>query len=198
MDGSDGLDTLCDLEDLNRWLPIGPASVTGSGGMHLFFLAGHRVRNSVRRLGPGLDTRGTGGFVVLPPSIHPNGSNYSWLPGREPWAVPLPQAPAWLLELLDPPRPAYRPPAAPRGGSRSARAAFAHELEIVALAGDGRRNDILFKAAANLGRFVAAGELDATVVGPALVGAAIGAGLARHEAERTAASGLRTGLRGTS
>ena len=37
VDGDEGLYTLADLEGLNRWLPVGPASVTGSGGQHLFF-----------------------------------------------------------------------------------------------------------------------------------------------------------------
>ena len=192
VDGDEGLDTLADLEDLNRWLPMGPASVTGSGGQHRFFAANNRVRNSVRRLGPGLDTRGTGGFVVLPPSMHPNGRRYAWLPGREPWAVPLPEAPPWLLDLLDPPRPAYRPPPLVRATSRYVEVALARELERVARAPDQQRNTTLFQAAAALGRFVAAGELGANATGAALVGAAESAGLSRREAERTTASGLRS------
>jgi hypothetical protein len=192
VDGEEGLATLADLEDLNRWLPAGPASVTGSGGQHHFFVATDRARNSVRRLGPGLDTRAGGGFVVLPPSVHPNGQRYRWLDGREPWSAELPEAPGWILDLLDPPRrevprSAYRP----KIGNRYLAAAMERELAAVARARDGERNKELFKAAAALGRFVVAGELGANAVGAALVGAAEAAGLSRGEAERTTASGLR-------
>jgi hypothetical protein len=191
VDGEEGLATLADLEDLNRWLPAGPASVTGSGGQHHFFVATDRVRNSVRRLGPGLDTRGVGGFVVLPPSVHPNGQRYRWL--REPWTVPLPEAPGWILDLLDPPRrevprSTYQPP---KVDDRYLAAAMERELVAVARARAGERNKELFRAAAALGRFVVAGELGANAVGAALVGAAEAAGLSRAEAERTTASGLR-------
>ena len=195
VDGDEGLATLADLEDLHRWLPVGPASITGTGGQHLFFQASDRVRNSVRRLGPGLDTRGKGGFVVLPPSVHPNGRRYAWLPGREPWTAPLPEAPAWLLDLLDPPRPAYRAPPPVRVSSRYVEVAMARELERVALAGEGERNSELFAAAASLGRFVASGDLGEQVVAAALVGVAEAAGLSRHEAQRTTSSGLRRSTR---
>ena len=140
VDRLDGLDTIAELEDRHRWLPVGPASVTGTGGQHRSFRATPRVRNSVRRLGPGLDTRGTGGFVVLPPSLHPNGNRYAWLPGREPWSVPLPDAPAWLLNALDPPRAEVPRTAAraPQGSSAYVAAAMAGELDRVALAPAGR------------------------------------------------------------
>jgi hypothetical protein len=143
VDGEEGLAALADLEDLHRWLPAGPASVTGTGGMHLLFAGSGRVGNSVRRLGPGLDTRAAGGYVVAPPSVHPNGNRYAWLPGRDPWSVPLPEAPPWLIDLLDPPKPTYT--TAPEARLRPSTTpyvakAFERELEAVALAGDGRRN----------------------------------------------------------
>lgn len=88
----------------NGPLPKGPASQTGSGGFHFFFRApdGVQIKNSVENLGPGLDVRGHGGFVVLPPSRHVSGNQYRWavplapLPGgMEP-----PPAPGWLLDLI--------------------------------------------------------------------------------------------------
>jgi hypothetical protein len=104
-------------------------------------------------------------------------------------------------------RPARPAPAAPRaparpvpplgvgGGLAYVAAALRRELEAVALAPEGARNDALNRAAYALGRFVADGRLDARDVGPALVGAAAGAGLPRREAERTVASGLRAAVR---
>jgi hypothetical protein len=198
VDGPEGQASLADLEDLNRWLSTGPSSVTGTGGQHILFAGNDRVRNSVKQLGPGLDTRAAGGYIVAPPSVHPNGNRYSWLPGRDPWSVPLPEAPGWLLDLLDPPKPER--PAVPRTKARPSTTpyvakAFERELEAVALAGDGQRNSTLNRAAFSLGRFVAKGELDAVEVGDALVGAALSAGLNRHEATRTVMSGFRAALR---
>lgn len=56
-------------------------SRTGSGGMHLLYRApaGQTIRNSADKLGPGVDVRGRGGYIVLPPSVHPNGNTYEWV-----------------------------------------------------------------------------------------------------------------------
>jgi len=51
------------------------------GAMQLFFKHpqdGYRYKNTVRTL-TDIDTRGDGGYVVLPPSIHPNGNQYTWV-----------------------------------------------------------------------------------------------------------------------
>lgn len=42
---------------------------TPSGGRHLYFRVPDDVRNSVQRLGPGVDVRGIGGYVVGPGSV---------------------------------------------------------------------------------------------------------------------------------
>lgn len=53
---------------------------TGGGGLHLYFRApGAAIRNSAGKLGRGIDVRGEGGYVVLPPSVHPSGRPYEWL-----------------------------------------------------------------------------------------------------------------------
>jgi hypothetical protein len=198
LDGQDALDWISDLEDQHRWLTPGPASQTRRG-VHLLFAPDPRVKGSNGTLGPGVDVKAAGGYVVVPPSIHPDtGRPYRWLPARDPWSVPLPEAPAWLLDLLDPPKAART--AAPRATPRPTTTpyvakAFERELEAVALAGDGQRNSTLNKAAFSLSRFVAKGELDAVDVGDALVGAALAAGLNRHEATRTVMSALRAGIR---
>ena len=59
------------LEELERQFGPLPATVeaqTGSGGRHLLFKhPGQRVSNSAGILGPGLDVRGDGGYIVVPP-----------------------------------------------------------------------------------------------------------------------------------
>lgn len=47
---------------------------TPSGGLHVYFRAnGHHFRNSAGKVGPGLDVRAKGGYIVAPPSRTPVG-----------------------------------------------------------------------------------------------------------------------------
>jgi len=72
------------------------ASKTPNDGVHLWFKAnGHRIKSSVRKLGPGLDVRAHGGYVVAPPSVV-DGKSYEWINPDAPVA----EIPAWLSELL--------------------------------------------------------------------------------------------------
>jgi hypothetical protein len=78
---------------------------TGSG-WHLYFrLDGALVPQGANVLGPGVDTRSTGGYVVAPPSLHPSGATYRWLTEIEPAACP----PPWLARLAPPPAPVAPP-----------------------------------------------------------------------------------------
>lgn len=96
-----GSETLRDLEDQYGRLPDTIEVHTGSGGRHLYFRAPIAIANDAgRRLGPGLDVRGTGGQVLAPPTIHPNGRAYVWAIGHDPDDIDVADAPAWLLERL--------------------------------------------------------------------------------------------------
>src|SRR5262245_32200618 len=93
VDGEEGEASLSTLGAL----PITPRVVTGRG-RHLYFKhPGTFVGNPVNRL-PGLDVRGDGGYVVAPPSIHPDGSVYEW--ALHPSEVPFAELPERLIELL--------------------------------------------------------------------------------------------------
>ena len=98
-----GDETLNQLETTHGPLPETATVITGTGGWHLYFNypPNLEIRNDAgRRLGPGLDIRGTNGQVVAPPTTHPNGQNYEW-DGGEPG--PIADAPTWLLNLLTTP-----------------------------------------------------------------------------------------------
>jgi hypothetical protein len=60
------------------------------------------IKNSESKLASKIDLRGDGGYIILPPSPHPSGGCYRWVPGCEPWEIPFAPAPQWLLALLDP------------------------------------------------------------------------------------------------
>jgi hypothetical protein len=198
VDGEAGAASLAETVARHGALPATVTSCTGSGGRHYLFAPDDRARNSVKKVGVGLDTRSTGGYIVAPPSIHPNGHAYRWLDGQPPGEAPIAVAPGWLLELLDPAPLAFAlAPFAPRPvktQNRYAEAALAGELERVALAANGERNDALNRAAYALGQLAGAGFLDPGEVAAALGGAALATGLDRREIEKTLSSALRAGM----
>lgn len=52
---------------------------TGSGGYHYWFWSPVPIKNSVSQLADKVDIRGTGGYVIIPPSKHVSGSKYTLL-----------------------------------------------------------------------------------------------------------------------
>lgn len=46
-----------------------------------------------------LGTEAKGAYSAVPPSLHPDGMYYNWLPGRAPWEVPLAPFPEYLVHL---------------------------------------------------------------------------------------------------
>jgi len=76
-DEANGLHFLRDWEVEHGKLPETWTQITGSGGKQLFYRAGQDIRNSANGE-IGVDVRGNGGYVVLPPSLHPCGDCYEW------------------------------------------------------------------------------------------------------------------------
>lgn len=77
-----------------------PETVLASTGKGLHYWLRHPLEDLGPRAGvlPGVDIRAGGSYVVLPPSIHPNGKKYAWV--RPPAKTEIADAPDWLLELL--------------------------------------------------------------------------------------------------
>ena len=92
---------LVDLEREHERLPDTVEVLTGGGGRHLYFVhPGGEIRSSAGKLGPGLDVRADGGYVVAPPSAHPSGRRYEFEVSHHPDDVAPAAAPTWLLALL--------------------------------------------------------------------------------------------------
>ncbi|MCX6782899.1 MAG: bifunctional DNA primase/polymerase [Candidatus Levybacteria bacterium] len=67
-------------------------SATGGGGWHYYFQYVDGVQNSAN-IKPGIDIRGEGGYVVVPPSSHSSGKDYEWIvaPDTTDKLIPLPK-----------------------------------------------------------------------------------------------------------
>ena len=76
-----------------RGLPATVVAATGRG-WHYYYRGDGRSLVGVL---PGVDTRGDGGYVVAPPSIHESGRTYAWEDSPEHTA--LADAPPWLADL---------------------------------------------------------------------------------------------------
>jgi hypothetical protein len=73
---------------------------TGRGRHLLFEHPKDAIRNSAGRLGPGLDVRADGGYIIVAPSLHSSGRRYAWVASRGPSEIALAPLPDWLLKLL--------------------------------------------------------------------------------------------------
>src|SRR4029077_19014858 len=64
-----------------NWQKLSPLIVrTPSGGVHVWFASDGEVRNSTDAIAPGVDTRGVGGYVIVPPSCNDR-ARYSFIKG---------------------------------------------------------------------------------------------------------------------
>jgi hypothetical protein len=194
VDGDEGAASLADLERQHGPLPATAWQMTGKGRHYFFALPeGVEIRNRTG-VRPGLDVRGTGGYVIVAPSLHPSGVRYQWR--ESPSETEIAPAPAWLVDLV---LGRWRGNGQVESGRRpfSPPDALQHQCGEVAAAACGARNDTLNRAAFALGRLVAAGALAEPVVGARLFDAAVACGLVRDDGEeavrRTIWSGLHAG-----
>jgi Bifunctional DNA primase/polymerase, N-terminal/AAA domain len=98
VDGAQGEQSLIDLAQRGFIVPDSYIVRTGSGGQHIYFAwpEGADIRNSARKIAPGLDIRGVGGLVVAEPSLGKSGRRYEV---NESAILPAP-CPEWLLSLI--------------------------------------------------------------------------------------------------
>lgn len=110
--GVSGWESLAKFADSGHKLPETIMQHTPRGGAHYFYKTDLPPANR-NSFAPGIDIRSNGYYVVVAPSIHPNGGQYRWAQGcapwerepeeypifmrpttRAPWSVPPPAAPA--------------------------------------------------------------------------------------------------------
>ncbi|MEA3225831.1 MAG: bifunctional DNA primase/polymerase, partial [Planctomycetota bacterium] len=205
---ADDADSLADIIEENAPLPATVSQQTRPGRRQILFRApvgiplGNRTRLNGRA---GIDTRGEGGYIVAPPSIHPDtGEPYRWTEGLAPGESELSEVPDWLLDFVrhDEPRPrqpfrAVRQSVAPSSPHvrRYVEGALGKACDEVRHAQEGTRNTTLNNQALGIGEFVGACALSESEALGELIAAGIDAGLPKREATKTANSGLSAGAR---
>jgi hypothetical protein len=95
-DGMASFDAFVETNSNGEPVPTTVVADTGSGGRHIYLEhPGGVVGNQVNWL-PGVDIRGDGGYVIIPPSSHLSGTPYSW----RSWTTRPLAAPGYLLAGL--------------------------------------------------------------------------------------------------
>ncbi len=194
-----GLASLRVLEAAHGDLSGSWITETPSGGLHYWFP--HPVDRAVRNivgLLPGIDVRGDGGLIVLPPARR-SGRHYSW--AASPGSVELQAAPIGLLAevtstAMDEPNLGARHPltfATALAAASYVQRVLTGECEAIAATLEGGRNSQLFRSSARIGQFVGGDALPEWVAERELERAALQCGLDPREASRTIQSGLRQG-----
>lgn len=130
--GEDGMETLTAWEREHGELPQTVTAITGRGGLHMYYRCNTPIGCSTNK-DLGVDIRGDGGFVVAPPSVHPNGRAYAWenWPGEYEVAEADDNVYAFIRHVQ---------------GERERKAKFKLPESI----GPGERNDVLFRYASSL------------------------------------------------
>ena len=92
-----GLDNFKQLiQDIGNFRGTLTAETPGGGFHYLYKMPeGKHIANSQGLIAPGIDVRGTGGYIVAPPSVHPNGNTYRWMNNKE-----IVEAPEGLVRLI--------------------------------------------------------------------------------------------------
>jgi hypothetical protein len=146
-----GMATLSGWEAAHGPMPRTPTVKTGSGGRHYYFRCPNdKTIGNRTAIGPGIDIRGTNGYVVAPPSLHASGQRYEWLTSL---SEPLATIPTWLCDYLE------QSPHTPRGGASGGLimkvADSLEDLPDHPGAGEGTRHDTLCRL---VGRHLAMGD----------------------------------------
>jgi Bifunctional DNA primase/polymerase, N-terminal len=165
-----------DFERLDGRDPLSvetPIATTPSGGLHLYFMASKPYRNAVAIDGTGIDTRTTGGYVILPTG----GNGRRWL--RRLSTTPMRLSPGWLdcVARQEPPAGLSARPSPLEAGPAGPLSTIARELLQKAIARilnapQGEQEDTRHRQCFWVGCLIADGVLDYAIASRALVTAA--------------------------
>ena len=73
-----GEDSITQWQSENGQLPDTLTAISGKGGRHLYYRTGDNCHSKTGVI-KNVDIRADGGYIVLPPSMHPSGNRYTWV-----------------------------------------------------------------------------------------------------------------------
>lgn len=130
--GKYGNETLREWEAGHGQLPDTCRAITGRGGYHILYYADREIACSTEE-NKAVDIRGDGGYIVAPPSIHPNGRLYEW--EQAPDEFVMEHANELVYEFIDFARPKKKETAA---------------YSVPEIIPEGSRDNTIFKLACSL------------------------------------------------
>jgi hypothetical protein len=169
------------LEDNRSRLPLTRTHTTRSGGRHWLFAPNDQIKCSAGRLGPHIDTRGVGGYII-------------WWPAhglKVLHAKVFAPVPDWVLEAFKP-APIIHFPAPVVSSPAFARRKFNGIIRTIAGARVGERNTVGFWGACRFAEMVRLGELGRNDAIEITIEAAGRTGMTRAEAQALIKSAFRT------
>ncbi|WP_020523074.1 bifunctional DNA primase/polymerase [Catelliglobosispora koreensis] len=180
-------------------LPPTRFAATGSGGLHLYYRhpGPHtKIPSGPNVLGPGIDIKADGGYVIAPPSIHPHTRQpYVWADE----STPVSEMPLALRTALTPAvtaaNPALAPAPKPRlaraGGISSPAALLEAHLATVRNAPEGKRRTTLYGASRGVARMAASGAISPADAQAALMAVGLAAGQTERDSRAAISGGFR-------
>jgi hypothetical protein len=187
-------ETMAELAKKGRAFPPCPTARTGGGGAHLLFRYDAKLINSKSKVGPGIDIKTTGGYIVASPSFvkQPSDSigdgNYTWV--THPRDIAPPRMPIWLSTILTPPpkpdRSAFTPKTDAPKSIRSI-------VDFLTKSHAGDRNNRLYWASCRAAEVVRQRHVSEGSAVDQLLSAAVSIGLPHKEAIATIISAFRGG-----
>jgi len=177
--------------DAQQWLaehrsriPITRTHRTRSGGLHLLFAPHDKIKCSTSRLGPHIDTRGAGGYIIWWPAC-----------GLEVLhAGVMAPVPDWVIDALEPKVIAI-PTRISAAAHRPSVASIRGALNVLAGASQGARNYTLFWTACRMGEAMRNGIITRAEATDLVLSVGRQVGLLDREILATANSGFREGFR---
>ncbi|MBP5698804.1 MAG: DUF3987 domain-containing protein [Alphaproteobacteria bacterium] len=173
VDGESGAQSLMALE--NTYGKLNTPTVDTGKGKHLYFKMPENVdiKCSTSKIAPHIDIRGNGGYVVAPPSIHPNGNKYTWI--NFDFSQDFPTAPEWLIDLINNPE----------------KTDIDMLLDEIANAPEGTRNDRLLSNTIKIFNSADRQFRDISEIKEDVVNAALESGLTKAETVKTVSNAIK-------
>jgi hypothetical protein len=183
------IDVDLEHDDAQQWLadnrdrvPLTRTHRTRSGGTHWLFAPNDKIKCTASKLGPHIDTRGHGGYIIWWPAC-----GLEVLHGGV-----LAPVPDWIVEALNP-KPVRIPTHISMAAHRRSTASIRGALRVLAGARAGERNQALFWVSCRMGEAMRAGTVTETEATDLLLSVGRAVGLLDREILRTARGGFQEG-----